>query len=55
MRSTQTVGSVREITEREGWADLPLYAWGGSAGGSFAAWLPWFLPMKVPFGCRGRL
>lgn len=43
----QTVTSVRLLTEQEGWSGLPLFAWGGCAGGSFAVRLPYFLPMKV--------
>ena len=50
----QTVASVKEITAREGWADLPVYAWGGSAGGSFAAWLPYYLRTDVRCHCRPR-
>ncbi len=43
----QTVASVETITQREGWGDLPIYAWGGSAGGTFVARLPFFLHLKV--------
>lgn len=41
-----TVATVNTITSREGWAALPLFAWGGSAGGTFAARLPYFLHLK---------
>lgn len=41
-----TVATVNTITEREGWDELPLYAWGGSAGGTFVARLPYFLHLK---------
>lgn len=46
--SPQTVNSVEMITKREAWGDLPIYAWGGSAGGTFVARLPYFLHLKVP-------
>jgi hypothetical protein len=45
--AVQTLASVRSLTEREQWVGLPLVAWGGSAGGTFVARLPYFLPLKV--------
>ena len=59
--AVQTVASVHLLTKREHWVGLPLFAWGGSAGGTFAARLPYFLPMKVKAGsgvtscCTGHL
>jgi len=41
-----TVTSVETIMEREGWGHLPIYGWGGSAGGTFVARLPYFLNVK---------
>jgi zinc transporter 2 len=41
-----TLKTVKLLVEREGWQGLPLYAWGGSSGGTFAARLPYYLPMK---------
>ncbi len=43
----QTLKTVKLLVEREGWQGLPLYAWGGSAGGTFAARLPYYLRMEV--------